>query len=52
MMKDKHPKLFDALHEFYQQDVMSIEKDIRVKRKQLCPCGSKKRYKHCCMPTD
>jgi len=52
MMKDKHPKLFDALSEFYQQDVMAVEKDVRVKRKQRCPCGSKKRYKHCCMPSD
>ncbi|MDO6469988.1 zinc-dependent peptidase, partial [Neptunomonas phycophila] len=31
MMKDKHPKFFDALSVFYQQDVMDLEKDVLVK---------------------
>ncbi len=50
MLKTKHPELFEALTRFYQQDVMHIEKDISIRKKSLCPCGSKKRYKRCCMP--
>lgn len=50
MLKDKHPQLFDSLTEFYQQDVMAIAKDIKIKKRDPCPCGSKKRYKNCCMP--
>jgi Mlc titration factor MtfA (ptsG expression regulator) len=50
MMRDKHPKLFEALTEFYRQDVLRIEEDINPKKKAPCPCGSGKRYKHCCMP--
>lgn len=49
MMQDKHPKLFKALSEFYQQDVMRIADDIKPRKKAPCPCGSGKRYKHCCM---
>jgi Mlc titration factor MtfA (ptsG expression regulator) len=52
MMRDKHPEVFDALSIFYQQDVMQIENDIKIRKKSPCPCGSNKRYKHCCMPAD
>ncbi|MFK8068758.1 MAG: zinc-dependent peptidase [Gammaproteobacteria bacterium] len=52
MLKNKHPKLFSSLSEIYQQDVMSIDNDIKPRKKAPCPCGSKKRYKHCCMPED
>lgn len=48
MMKDKHPKLFEALSGLYQQDVMRITEAIKPKKKAPCPCGSGKRYKHCC----
>lgn len=50
MMENKHPNLFALLTEFYQQDVMAIEKDLKLKKKSPCPCGSGKRYKRCCMP--
>ena len=52
MLKNKHPKLFTALSEFYRQDVMGIEKDIKIRRKSPCPCGSGKRYKRCCLPAE
>ena len=50
MLKNKHPQLFSSLSEIYQQDVMDIANDIKPRKKAPCPCGSKKRYKHCCMP--
>lgn len=52
MMKDKHPELFESLTEFYQQDVLKISKDIKPKKRSPCPCGSGKRYRHCCLPSD
>jgi len=50
MMKKKHPKLYQALSDFYQQDVSRIADDIKPRKKAPCPCGSGKRYKHCCLP--
>ena len=50
LMASKHPKLFQALSELYQQDVMRIAEDVKPRKKSPCPCGSGKRYKHCCMP--
>lgn len=50
MLKKKHPQLFDNLTRFYQQNVLEIEKDVRIRGKAPCPCGSGKRYKRCCMP--
>lgn len=50
MMKKKHPKLYQALSDMYQQDVSRIASDIKPRKKAPCPCGSGKRYKHCCLP--
>lgn len=50
MLKKKHPKLFAALEDIYQQDVMAISADVRVRKKAPCYCGSGQRYKHCCLP--
>jgi Mlc titration factor MtfA (ptsG expression regulator) len=52
MMRHKHPKLYAALNDFYQQNVLRIAEDIHPRKKAPCPCGSGKRYKHCCMPRD
>ena len=52
MLKNKHPQLFKALEDIYQQDVMAIEADLKPRKKSPCPCGSGKRYKHCCMPEE
>ncbi len=51
MLKRKHPKLFESLTTFYQQNVLEIEKDVKVKGKDPCPCGSGRRYKRCCLPS-
>ena len=50
MLKRKHPQLFELLESFYQQDVLAIADDIRPYRNALCPCGSGKKYKRCCLP--
>jgi Mlc titration factor MtfA (ptsG expression regulator) len=50
MMKKRHPKLYQALSGFYQQDVSRIADDIKPRKKGPCACGSGKRYKHCCLP--
>jgi Mlc titration factor MtfA (ptsG expression regulator) len=50
MMKSKHPKLYAALAELYQQDVTAITSNLEPRKKAPCPCGSGKRYKHCCLP--
>lgn len=52
MLQQKHPQLFEALTDFYQQDVMAIAEDVRVRKNSRCPCGSGKKYKRCCMPRD
>ncbi len=49
MLKKKHPILFSALSEIYQQDVSNIKQDIKIRKKDPCFCGSGKRYKRCCM---
>ncbi len=51
MLQKKHPKLFAALTKFYQQNVLEITKDVKIRSKAPCPCGSGKRYKRCCMPS-
>jgi Mlc titration factor MtfA (ptsG expression regulator) len=50
MMKSKHTKLYAALAELYQQDVTAITSNLEPRKKAPCPCGSGKRYKHCCLP--
>ncbi|NRB40270.1 MAG: zinc-dependent peptidase [Pseudomonadales bacterium] len=52
MLQRKHPKLFAALEDIFQQDVLAIADDIKVGRQDPCPCGSGKKYKRCCLPTD
>lgn len=51
MLKNKHPRLFDELSQFYKLDVLRIEQDIKQKRNAACLCGSGKKYKRCCLPS-
>ena len=51
MLEKKHPELYRLLSELYQQDLSDIATDIKVRAKSPCPCGSGKRYKRCCMPS-
>jgi len=50
MLKRKHPKLYDYLSQFYQQNLAELEVDIAPKKNRPCPCGSGKKYKRCCLP--
>ena len=50
MLRAKHPLLYDKLQNFYRQNTAEIAEDIKIRKKAPCPCGSGKRYKHCCMP--
>lgn len=50
MMKVKHPRLFQALAEVYQQDLAAIAEDVRPMKNAPCVCGSGRKYKRCCMP--
>jgi MtfA peptidase len=50
MLKKKHPRVYQGLSDFYQQDVASIKQSIQPKKKDPCPCGSGMRFKRCCLP--
>ncbi|NQZ09398.1 MAG: zinc-dependent peptidase [Algicola sp.] len=50
LLKKKHPQLYDELMAFYQQDMASINNDVKPRKQQPCPCGSGKKYKRCCLP--
>jgi len=49
LLCDKHPEVYEALKEFYQQDAAAIKKQVKPRKKSPCPCGSGERYKRCCM---
>ncbi|GAA3919365.1 zinc-dependent peptidase [Litoribacillus peritrichatus] len=49
MLQKKHPKLYEYLSDFYQQNLAEIEADIQPTRNSPCPCGSGKKYKRCCL---
>lgn len=50
MLKKKHPELYERLMGFYKQDMAAIEQEIKPKKNAPCPCGSRKKFKHCCLP--
>jgi Mlc titration factor MtfA (ptsG expression regulator) len=55
LLKSKHPKLYEALTQIFQQDTTEIiSKDSFKKKKPIgrnspCPCGSGEKYKRCCI---
>lgn len=49
MLKRKHPDLYRALENFYQQNRADLHRAERIRKKSPCPCGSGKRYKRCCL---
>lgn len=49
LLKRKHPKVYQSLERFYQQNRSAVQTQLRVRKKSLCPCGSGKRYKRCCL---
>lgn len=52
MLQKKHPKLYDALEDMYQQDRAAIVRDIESRQNKKCFCGSGKAYKRCCLPKE
>jgi len=52
LLAARHPALYEKLSDLYQLDAHDIAKDIKIRKKDPCPCGSKKRYKRCCMLLD
>ncbi|MDT8308243.1 MAG: zinc-dependent peptidase [Bacteroidales bacterium] len=58
IMKTKHPRLYEILSKIYLQDHSNKahilksfikRKTTVVHRNSLCPCGSQKKFKHCCL---
>ncbi len=54
LLETKDPQLYEMLHEMFHQDTLSLLKLISARRPKygrnaLCPCGSGKKYKHCCL---
>jgi len=51
LLEKKHPQLYKLLEEIFRQDMSSIKlqksKTI-IGRNSKCPCGSGKKFKHCC----
>jgi len=58
-MSAKHPELYNILKKIYKQDTKSRFSHIiksmfipygkKLSRNAPCPCGSGKKYKHCCL---
>jgi Mlc titration factor MtfA (ptsG expression regulator) len=54
LLKRKDPQLYGMLREMFHQDTASLMKlpfsrRSRYGRNDPCPCGSGKKYKHCCL---
>ncbi len=54
LLKKRDPELYEMLQEMFHQDTASLMKLTfsrrpRYGRNAPCPCGSGKRYKHCCL---
>lgn len=55
LLKRKHPELYEALSEIFNQDLattqlkIASDKQARLGRNSPCPCGSGLKYKKCCL---
>lgn len=52
-LQQKNPKLYEMMQKMYHQNPKRILNHVmsrpgRVGRNELCPCGSRKKFKHCC----
>ncbi|MFV0484009.1 MAG: zinc-dependent peptidase [Bacteroidales bacterium] len=52
LMKQKHPDLYELLVKVYctTPKLHRIKKRRDTKRNDPCPCGSGRKFKHCCLP--
>ena len=53
-LQKKNPQLYNMLREMFHQDTSSLLRltssgRLRCGRNDPCPCGSGKKYKHCCL---
>lgn len=54
LLADKHPELYKLLEEIFDQDMKSKKlrkHNVEIGRNTPCPCGSGKKFKHCCGKT-
>ncbi len=53
LLQSKHPELYNMLNEIFTTDLAKkykLEtKPGKIGRNDFCPCGSGKKYKHCCL---
>ncbi len=53
LLENKDPQLYGMLQKMFHQDTASLMKPFarrpRYGRNAPCPCGSGKKYKHCCL---
>jgi Mlc titration factor MtfA (ptsG expression regulator) len=54
ILKEKDPQLYGMLQEMFHQDTAPLVKQTFSRRRKYgrnapCPCGSGKKYKHCCL---
>ena len=54
LLQRKDPQLYAMLREMFHQDTSSLlrkrpSRRVRYDRNAPCPCGSGKKYKHCCL---
>ena len=57
LLQKNHPELYDLLSKAFKQDTATTLKitnrsRTEIERNDLCPCGSGKKFKKCCMDTD
>lgn len=51
LLAKKHPKLYDMLEEIFDHDMEKRQLNRKVQslgRNSPCPCGSGRKFKHCC----
>ena len=53
VLQSKAPEIYDMLQQMYRQNTRSFLSGVtrrpkRVRRNAKCPCGSGKKFKHCC----
>jgi MtfA peptidase len=54
LLEKKDPQLYGMLREMFHQDTASLlqlafARHPKYRRNAPCPCGSGKKYKHCCL---
>ncbi|MFC5624971.1 zinc-dependent peptidase [Algoriphagus winogradskyi] len=57
LFKEKHPELYEVLSEVFQTDLATSQNGDNTLKRTIgrndpCPCGSKKKFKDCCMSQD